>query len=173
MAIDRHVVLIGFMGSGKTTVGERVSAQLDVPSYDTDALITALAGRTTRQLFELEGEDGFRLREAKALETLLDQEHGIIATGGGIVTTALGRHILENSMQQIVWLGTDFSTARDRVLQDPTDRPLFDDEADAERLFDERYPLYERAATTYINANLETDVVTSAVKAVAKTPSSL
>ncbi len=170
MAIDKHVVLIGFMGAGKTTVGEKVSSRLDVPSYDTDALITALAGRTTRQLFELEGENGFRLREAKALETLLEQEPGIIATGGGIVSTALGRHILGNSMQQIVWLGTDFSTTRDRVAQDQADRPLFDDVADAERLFYERYPLYDRVATAIVDATLEIDEVTSAVIAIAEFP---
>src|SRR6188474_3153839 len=82
----KNVVLIGLMGSGKSTIGRLVAHSLGFEFADTDHLIIAAAHRNIPQIFATEGEAGFRGRETAALRTLVGKEGHVIATGGGIVT---------------------------------------------------------------------------------------
>lgn len=78
------IFLIGYMASGKTTIGRALADQLDVPFYDIDALIVAKEGRTIQQIFDREGETYFRRLEAEAVRGLIDIDEGVVATGGGL-----------------------------------------------------------------------------------------
>ena len=90
----RPVVLSGFMGTGKTTVGPRLAARLGVEFVDTDAEVERAAGKSISMLWEEEGEHGFRLREASVIEGLLaSKQSAVIAFGGGAVTVNRTRHL--------------------------------------------------------------------------------
>ncbi|MGK0184351.1 MAG: shikimate kinase [Verrucomicrobiales bacterium] len=81
-----NVVLIGFMGTGKSSVGEKVAAGLGFRFADTDALIETKAGMTIPKIFTEKGESEFRALETAVLQQLIGEQHLVIATGGGIVT---------------------------------------------------------------------------------------
>jgi len=79
-----NVVLIGFRGTGKTESGRLLARLLDVPFYDTDALVEEEAGSAVHEIFEQEGEEGFRAREKRVIARL-PQGPGVYATGGGVL----------------------------------------------------------------------------------------
>src|ERR1019366_9712804 len=92
MPAMRPIVISGFMATGKTTVGPRVAARLDIPFVDTDAEIERITGRRVPDLWRDEGEAEFRARESALVEALLaDATPRVIAFGGGTVTTARTR----------------------------------------------------------------------------------
>ena len=141
----KNVVLIGLMGSGKSTVGRMVAAKLGFQFVDTDHLIVETAKRTIPQIFEQEGEAAFRLRESAALRSLLNREHCVIATGGGIVTQERNHPLLRH-LGFIVWLDADVATLHRRTAGSH-DRPLLKDDdpkAKLQRLLDARRPLYKQ-----------------------------
>ena len=139
-ALTRHVALVGFMGAGKTTVAQA----LGLPFAAVDASIERDAGRTIPELFEQEGEQGFRAREAELVERLLASPQPLLLDlGGGAVTTPRVRALLREHAT-VVWLDTDVETCWQRVAG--TGRPLAQDEAEFRRLYDERRPLYADAA---------------------------
>src|SRR3954469_4529576 len=79
-----NIALIGFMGTGKSSVGQLVAAQLHFAFLDTDHMIEARAGRTVSELFEQEGEPAFREREHQLVEELAQRRKTVISTGGGL-----------------------------------------------------------------------------------------
>src|SRR5258705_11543535 len=82
----KHLVLVGMMGAGKTTVGSRLARRLDRPFVDSDVQVEGRAGRTVRQIFEAEGEAAFRALESEVLaEALGSEEPAVIAAAGGTV----------------------------------------------------------------------------------------
>src|SRR5690242_7056476 len=92
-----NIVLNGFRGSGKSTVGRRLAGKLWLDFVDTDAVIAERAGKTIREIFEAEGEEGFRQREAPVIAETAARENLVIAAGGGAVlrqenVEALKRH---------------------------------------------------------------------------------
>src|SRR4051794_31328522 len=88
----RHVVLVGMMGAGKTTVGSRLARRLDRPFVDSDVQVERRAARTVRQIFETEGEAAFRAIESEALaEALASEEPAVIAAAGGTVLDPVNR----------------------------------------------------------------------------------
>ena len=87
----KPVLLIGMMGCGKSTVGRLLAERMRLPLIDLDEEIARAAGKTIPEIFEQEGEAGFRARETAALERALAREAGVIANGGGIVTRATRR----------------------------------------------------------------------------------
>lgn len=118
-----HVVLVGPMGSGKTTIGRALAARIGVPHVDTDERVEVDAGTTVADLFDTEGEGGFRAREAAALADALAGPEAVVSTGGGIVTTATNRALLSAADALVVWLEAPI----DRLLQrvgDGRGRPL-------------------------------------------------
>ena len=93
---SKNIVLVGSMGSGKTTVGHRLANELNRDFFDTDHEIIDKTGVTIDHIFDIEGEDGFRERESKILENLCRMSNIILATGGGIVILTKNREILKN-----------------------------------------------------------------------------
>ncbi len=105
-----NIVLIGYRGAGKTTVGRALAARLGWPFADTDALIEAEAGRSIADLFAAEGQAGFRRREREAIARVTAAVGQVIAVGGGAVTDPANLERLR-SAGTVVWL-----TARAEVL---------------------------------------------------------
>jgi shikimate kinase/3-dehydroquinate synthase len=142
-ALGRHLALVGFMGSGKSTVGREVAERLGRPFLDLDQAIEERAGKTIPELFDERGEEGFRQIEAHAVRVALAAtEPGVIALGGGAVTTVANREALSAALTVLV--DVDVETAWARVRG--SDRPLARDEARFRRLYDERQPLYHEVA---------------------------
>src|SRR4051812_17359313 len=99
----KNVVLIGLMGSGKSTIGRLVAHSLGFEFVDTDHLIIEAAHRNIPQIFASEGEEGFRQRETEALRSLDGKQGNVIATGGGIVTVPENLELLRQ-LGFVVWL---------------------------------------------------------------------
>jgi len=143
-----NIVLIGLMGSGKTTVGKIIARKLGWDFVDTDALLISQAGgRPIPEIFALEGENGFRLRESAALRSLLGRRNAVIATGGGIVTIPRNLSLLRH-LGYIVWLEAPVTLLARRTAHN-NDRPLLQDTdpmAKLEALLAARGPLYKALA---------------------------
>lgn len=118
----QNIVLIGFMGTGKTTIGKIASERLGLEFVDTDDLIVEQAGEPIPQIFERLGEDGFRELETSVLRGLAGQGGRIIATGGGIITRP-ENIVLLGKLGFVVWLSATVETIFERVSLN-RDRPL-------------------------------------------------
>lgn len=149
-----NVVLVGLMGSGKSTVGRMVAHSLGFGFADTDHLISDAAGYTIPEIFASEGEEGFRIRETAALRSLMDREGMVIATGGGIVTRPENLPLLKR-LGFVVWLHADPLILYRRTSHSH-DRPLLRNEDPAgtlKRLHEARSPLYEEASDLKISTD--------------------
>jgi shikimate kinase len=146
----RSLVLVGMMGSGKTSVGRRLAARLGLPFVDADSEIeTAAGGKTISEIFADHGEPSFRSAEARVIARLLDQGPQVLATGGGAFMNAETRERI--SMQGIsVWLRADPDVLLRRIRR-RSDRPLLqtdDPEATLRQLLAERSDAYATAELT-------------------------
>jgi shikimate kinase len=144
------VVLVGLMGSGKTTVGRRLASQLDRHFVDADVALEEIADRTIAEIFEQDGERGFRDLEADTFEELLEHhEPCVIAAGGGLVVRPENRARLRRPDITVVFLDASPAFLASRVANRPQ-RPLLDgDESNREvltRLHGERAALYAEVA---------------------------
>ena len=149
-APPRHVVLVGLMGSGKTTVGRRVAAHLDRRFLDADAALVEVADRSIAEIFAADGEPAFRALEADVLEDLLEHhEPVVIASGGGVVLAEENRRRLRAPSVTVVWLRAEPAFLASRV-EGRAHRPLLHGEEPARavlaRLHAERAPLYAEVA---------------------------
>jgi shikimate kinase len=159
-----RIVLTGFMGSGKTTIGSLLAERLGWRFLDLDREIEARNGRTVPQIFSEQGEAHFRRLESATLASLLGQRHVVIALGGGAPEELGNRLLLEQTPNTaVVYLSASFDTLVARCTTqaaDPTStaRPNLADLAHAERRFHLRRPHYERiAAHTIETAELTLD----------------
>jgi shikimate kinase len=149
---DRHLVLIGLMGSGKTTVGRIVAERLRRPFVDTDAEIERIDGRTVRAIFAEDGEPAFREIEAAVLAAALaSAKPAVIAAAGGVVLSAANRAELGSGRCRVVWLLADPAALLVRV-QHGGHRPLLDGDAEAAllKMAAEREPLYRQSADAIV-----------------------
>jgi shikimate kinase len=164
----QRIVLTGFMGSGKTTIGSLLAERLGWRFLDLDREIEARDGRTVPQIFAASGDKGgeahFRRLESATLASLLGQRHVVIALGGGAPEELGNRLLLEQTPHTaVVYLSASFDTLVARCTEqaaDPTAtaRPNLADLAHAERRFHLRRPHYERiAAHTVETAELTLD----------------
>ncbi|PKM96165.1 MAG: shikimate kinase [Firmicutes bacterium HGW-Firmicutes-1] len=147
----RNVILIGFMGSGKSTIGKILAQRLEVNWMDMDIEIEKGEGTSIQEIFELKGEEYFRQLETEYLKNLLNKESSIISTGGGIVLREENR-ILLKEIGTVVFLHTD-STQIIQNLKDDTKRPLLKGDNVEEKivkLLDERESSYLNAANIII-----------------------
>ena len=155
MKMNRKLVfLIGFMGSGKSTIGKRMAKQLNYQFIDTDQYIEKMEGKTIAQLFEEIGESGFRKREMAVLNDLesLETNH-VIATGGGMpCSQARLDKMLE--MGTVIYLEIDAKSVLQRVSQGKNERPILSGltpsamDAKIRELMKKRLPYYEQANLT-------------------------
>jgi shikimate kinase len=142
-----NIVLIGFMGSGKSSIGRLVAAQLRFRFVDTDALIVRRAGREIAEIFQQEGEEHFRDLETAAVESIARSEHCVIATGGGAVLRVQNRRLLR-ALGWVVLLTASEEVIFQRVSRNAK-RPLLQTENPREavaKLFAARQPVYAAAA---------------------------
>ena len=145
----RSIVLVGMMGAGKTSVGRRLAARLDIPFVDADSEIEAAAGMTIPEIFSIHGEAYFRSGELRVIARLLDGGPQVLSTGGGAFMNPDTRAAIRAKGISF-WLKADFDVLLRRVKR-RTDRPLLKSEDPAEtlkRLIAERYPVYAEADVT-------------------------
>ncbi len=142
-ALDRHLVLTGFMGAGKTTLGREVAGRLDRHFYDVDEELASLTDESIPEMFERYGEDAFRELEAADMGGYLNlADRLVVSLGGGAVETAEVRMRLRDVFTILVEVDVD--TAWERVRGG--DRPLAQDEASFRALYERRQPLYHGVA---------------------------
>ena len=148
----KHIVLIGPMGAGKTTIGSILAHKLDLPFVDVDNALEQRTGVSVNVIFEIEREQGFRCRETQMLTELLQEPQSVIATGGGIVVTEKNIDILKNSGSLIIYLKTHVKQQLYRLRKDKK-RPLLQGINRKQKLIDMskiRNPLYESLATIVV-----------------------
>ena len=139
-----NVVLIGFMGAGKTAVGRALSEQLGFQLFDTDRMVEESAGRRIAELWDAEGEEGFRAREYDAVLHACAGSGRVIACGGGAVLEIRNYGILKGA-GTVVYLRAPADVLRERVGI-ALDRPLLREEGAFDKLLADRQPAYESAA---------------------------
>ena len=143
----QNVFLIGMMGAGKTTVGKLLAHFLDKTFYDSDREIQRRTGVAIPVIFEIEGESGFRKREAEMLVELVKMDNIILATGGGAVLARENRTLLRDS-GTVIYLRAPVDDLWRRTRQD-RNRPLLrtdDPRAKLAELYAQRDPLYRQTA---------------------------
>ena len=149
----RNVVLIGFMGCGKSTVGRKLANALSYEFLDTDALIEEAYGKTISRMFEEDGEAFFRDAETELLKKLEQEADGmVLATGGGMPMRKENVDLLKQ-IGPVVFLFAETETILTRLQKD-TGRPLADGEGREQRLralYESRLPVYEGAADLCLN----------------------
>jgi shikimate kinase/3-dehydroquinate synthase len=147
-ALDRHLVLVGFMGAGKTTLGRQLAERLGRPFHDTDEEQERWTQLSIPEIFERFGEESFRDGEANALDGLMSRaEPLVISLGGGAVETARVRERLREALT--IFVPVDLETAWERSRA--TDRPLAADEAEFRSRYESRGRLYEEAADATVS----------------------
>lgn len=144
--IDRPVVLVGMMGTGKSSIGRRLAALLHLPFVDADEAIEEAAQLTIAEIFGRHGEAAFRDGERRVIARLMDGERKVIATGGGAFVNPETRALIL-SKAITIWLDADIDTLVERTARKNT-RPLLrqgDPREILTRLRDERRPAYAEA----------------------------
>ncbi|WP_170557694.1 shikimate kinase [Ruegeria atlantica] len=147
--LHKTVVLVGMMGAGKTAVGRALAARLGVPFLDSDAEIESAANMTIPEIFERDGEPFFRAKESQVIGRLLDEEKGILSTGGGAFLSDQNRQMITERGVS-VWLRADLKVLWNRVKHKDT-RPLLrtsDPYATLRDLYEARVPVYAQAGLT-------------------------
>lgn len=148
-----NVYLVGPMGVGKTTVGKLLSEELDLEFVDVDREIEVKAGANIPWIFDVEGEEGFRVRESRALEELAAKSGQLIATGGGIVLSPSNREIIKNEF--CIYLKAKLPQLVARIGKDKK-RPLLqtgDPREILARILEIREPLYQEVATHIVHTD--------------------
>lgn len=145
-AIDRPIVLVGMMGSGKSSVGRRLAARLDLPFFDADDEIETAAGLKIAEIFQRYGEPYFRDGERRVIQRLIEAGPCVLATGGGAFAQADTRQlILDKGLA--IWLDVPVSILVERTAR-RSHRPLLnqgDPRETLTRLLKEREPAYAQA----------------------------
>jgi len=145
--LTKPVILIGMMGSGKTTLGRALASALNLDFNDSDHLIEQKAGLTITEIFEKYGEEKFRTSEASTIKELLDTAiPQIIATGGGAILNAQTREYIK-AQSLSIWLNADIDTLYARISKNQN-RPLLqtkNPKQTLQDLMDTRKKFYEQA----------------------------
>ena len=146
--MNRRIVIVGFMGSGKTSVAEALGRKLECDATDLDSFITEREGRSPAEIIQQSGEPAFRKIETESLRAVLDQqETRVIALGGGTWAIAANRALIAGHDGLSVWLDVPFELCWERIASNETVRPLAPDRTTAEKLYIDRkasYRLSER-----------------------------
>jgi shikimate kinase len=163
----RRIVLTGFMGSGKSTVGLLVAARLGWRFVDADPAIEAEAGMPIAEIFRRSGEAEFRRRERETIARLATESHLVLALGGGAIEDAQTRALLlAGSGTQLVHLEVQLATTLARCGADPA-RPVLNDRAHLEARYLRRLPLYRLAHSTVVVDRLSPAEAAEAILAAA------
>lgn len=157
---QRSIVMVGLMGCGKSSVGRRLAARLQLPFVDADDEIESAAGKSISDIFKEHGEAEFRAGERKVIARLLASGPQVLATGGGAFMDPETRAaICDNGLS--VWLKADLDVLMERVKR-RSHRPLLqapDPEAVMRELIDTRYPVYAKADLIIESRDVSHEVV--------------
>ena len=161
---ERSIVLVGLMGSGKSTIGRKLAHVLDIAFFDSDSEIEKAAQMSVKDLFDDYGEAEFRALEQRVMLRLMDEGPRVISTGGGaFINPEVRADVLARGVA--VWLDADLAVLMERVSRRDT-RPLLntgDPEETMRRLMAERYPVYATAPVHVKSRNERKDVMVGEV----------
>ena len=160
----RSIYLIGMMGSGKTSTGRPLAKRLGYGFVDADAVIEQVAGCTIPEIFERDGEAGFRSIESQVLNAISQRHSLVVATGGGVVTKPENWGQLHSGI--VVWLDVNRAQLIERLRDDSTQRPLLQQPNPEEALdtpLQERRPLYGEADLTVVINDETADAVADGI----------
>ena len=147
----RSLYLVGMMGSGKTSTGRPLAERLGYGFVDADAVIEQAAGCSIPDIFDRDGEAGFRSLESQVLSAISQRHSLVVATGGGVVTQPENWGMLHSGI--VIWLDVVPDQLLQRLNADSTVRPLLktaDPEAALNALLNKRRPLYAEADLTVV-----------------------
>ena len=145
-----RIFLIGYMGSGKTTMGRQLASVLNLTFIDLDNFLEEKYFRTIPQIFAEEGEEGFRIKERKVLEEVSSFDHVVIATGGG-APCFFDNIDLMNNTGKCIFLDVEVRSLVERLIHARTERPLIKGKSPDElrafiiEMLEKRRPFYEKA----------------------------
>ena len=160
----RSLYLVGMMGSGKTSTGRPLAERLSYGFVDADAVIEQAAGCSIPEIFERDGEAGFRSLESQVLNAISQRHSLVVATGGGVVTQPENWGVLHSGI--VIWLDVVPDQLMQRLKADSTVRPLLqtaDPEADLKALLNKRQPLYAEADLTVVINDETPDAVADGI----------
>ena len=151
-------LLIGYRGSGKTTIGKKLADRLWQPFVDVDELIVKEAGKSIKDIFEQQGESAFRDLEEKAVRHALAMPEHVVALGGGSVLREVNRTAIKASGRKVIYLKCTPAELHKRISADPETaamRPsltqLGGSVQEIEKLLGEREPLYRQVMTSELD----------------------
>lgn len=151
-----RVILIGFMGVGKTSVGKKLARKLNFDFIDTDYEVEILANKTIPKIFEQYGEKYFRKLENSILEKFVKNEDVVISTGGGIITTKENYNILKGE-EKVIFLDASVETIISHLNNEINKRPLLKKSENLnkkiEELLSTRYEKYREVSDILIDIN--------------------
>ncbi len=159
--MEKNIVLIGFMGTGKTAVGTRLARRLGREFVDTDNEIEQITGMTIRDIFYKEGEIRFRSEEALIVKRLAERTGLVIATGGGVVINPDNLHLLKQN-GILICLEADPEDILKRVSKKRHSRPLIKKNVSVEdirRMLEDRQEYYQHADFYVQTSGLEPDEI--------------
>ncbi|MHA7840371.1 MAG: shikimate kinase AroK [Gammaproteobacteria bacterium] len=143
----QNLFLVGPIGAGKTTIGRYIARSLHRKFFDTDQEVESRTGVDLNWIFDMEGEEGFRDREAAVIDELTQETGAVLSTGGGSILRESNRHVLA-ARGLVVYLQVSIEQQVERTLRD-TKRPILqkgDKQSVLETILREREPLYEEIA---------------------------
>lgn len=151
-----NIILIGFMGSGKTTIGEKLSLMKNMRFIDLDLEVEKLEKKTINDIFTEKGEQYFRNIESKLLEKYCYLDDVVISTGGGIIESKDNMELLKNK-KNVIWLDGNVDTILKHLRNETHKRPKLKDEKNLEeyikKLLDYRKDKYNKASNIKIDIN--------------------
>lgn len=162
--------LVGFMASGKSTVGPELARRLDWEFVDLDSRIEARERKSIPVLFREQGETSFRRAETAALEKLTSEleQNSVVALGGGAFAQERNRHLLRDS--PTVFLNAPLEELWRRSQEDGTERPLRKDREQFARLYAERLPFYREATLTVETAGKDASSICAEIERALRLP---
>lgn len=162
----RRIILTGFMGAGKSTIGPLLAQSLQWDFLDADSVIEARAGRTIAQIFAERGEAAFRSLEAEAIREETARRNLVLALGGGAIETQVTRDLLARLDHTcVLFLDAPLDILVARCLAQPgaAERPVLDDQEGLLRRFNTRLPYYRASHLTVTTAGLSPEAVVARI----------
>ncbi len=151
-----NIVLIGFMGSGKSTIGKKLANKKDMEFIDMDYEIEKLENKTIGEIFIEHGEKYFRAKETEILKKILNSKNTVISTGGGIIEKKENRELLSKE-ENVIWLYADVKKTMKNINREIHKRPKLIEAKNLEEhigeLLKSRYSKYKEVSSIKINTN--------------------
>lgn len=160
----RSLYLVGMMGSGKSSTGRPLAEKLGYGFVDSDSVIEQLAGCSIPEIFQRDGEAGFRALETQVLSAISERHSLVVATGGGVVTRSENWGVMHQGI--VIWLDVEREQLLKRLEADSTPRPLLEEADPAQaldRILNARRPQYSEADLTVVIEEETPDVVADGI----------